>query len=65
MSPSFRRNLVFYSALAVVIALVLIFPRVEAFVALAAREIRYLWWLILIAAFGLYLAFFVGRKKKD
>ncbi len=63
MTPSFRRNLIFYSALAVVIALVVIFPRVQSFVALASRELRYLWWLVLIAALGLYLAFFVGRRK--
>jgi hypothetical protein len=63
MTPSFRRNLLFYSALAVVIALVVIFPRVQSFVALASRELRYLWWLVLIAAFGVYLAFFVGRRK--
>ena len=63
MTPSFRRNLIFYSALAVVIALVVIFPRVQSFVALASRELRSLWWLVLIAALGLYLAFFVGRRK--
>ena len=63
MRPEFRRNLVFYSVLAIAIALILIFPRVQSFVSLASRELRYLWWLILIAGFGLYLAFFVGRKR--
>ncbi len=63
MSPSFRRNLAFFSAIAVIVGLCIVFPRVAAFAELAAREIRYLWWLILIAAVGLYFAFFVGRKN--
>lgn len=63
MSPGFRRNLVFYSVLAIAIALILIFPRVQSFVSLASRELRYLWWLVLIAGIGLYLAFFVGRRR--
>ncbi len=42
----------------------LLFPRVLAFAELAARELRYLWWLILILALGVWLAFFVGRKRE-
>lgn len=44
--------------------LCLLFPRALAFVELAARELRYLWWLILIAALGIWLAFFYGRAKR-
>jgi hypothetical protein len=40
----------------------LAFPRVLAFVELAARELRYFWWLVLILALGVWLAFFVGRR---
>ena len=40
------------------------FPRVLAFVELAARELRYFWWLILILALGVWLAFFVGRRER-
>lgn len=49
--------------LALVVAGVL-FPRVLAFVELAARELRYFWWLVLIAALGVWLAFFYGRSKR-
>jgi hypothetical protein len=42
----------------------LAFPRVLAFVELAARELRYFWWLILILALGVWLAFFVGRRER-
>jgi len=45
------------------VAACLLFPRVLAFVELAARELRYLWWLILILALGVWLAFFFGRKR--
>jgi hypothetical protein len=44
-------------------ALVLLFPRALAFVELAARELRYFWWLVLIVALAVWLIFFVGRKS--
>ena len=40
-----------------------LFPRVLAFVELAARELRYFWWLILIAAIGVWLVFFHKSRK--
>jgi len=48
----------------VLTAMVLFFPRVLAFVELAARELRYFWWLVLLVAFGIWLAFFF-RGKRD
>ncbi|ATC63583.1 hypothetical protein CMV30_06230 [Nibricoccus aquaticus] len=47
------------------IAACLLFPRVLAFAELAARELRYFWWLILILALGVWLAFFTGRSRRD
>jgi len=41
-----------------VVALCLVFPRVLGFVELAARELRYLWWLVFMIALGVWLAFF-------
>ncbi len=32
------------------------FPRFLAFLELALRELRYLWWLVLLLAIGIYLA---------
>lgn len=63
MNPSTRRTVGLVSAGLLLVAACLVFPRVLAFVELAAREIRYLWWLILIAALGLWLAFFQGRRR--
>jgi hypothetical protein len=47
------------------VAACLMFPRVMAFAELAARELRYFWWLVLILAFGVWLAFFVGRSRRE
>jgi hypothetical protein len=49
--------------LAVVVLLCLAFPRALAFVELAARELRYLWWLVLMVALAAYFLFVFGRKK--
>lgn len=47
---------------AVLGGLVLLFPRAYAFVELAARELRYFWWLVLIVALAVWLIWGVGRK---
>jgi hypothetical protein len=64
MSPPARRNFLIFLGLLVVTLLCWQFPRFVAFAELAARELRYFWWLVLIAAIGLYLAFFTGRKDR-
>ena len=63
MSPAARRNLGLMVGVGAIIALCVIFPRVLAFVELAARELRYLWWLVLILALGIGLAFFLGKNR--
>ncbi len=50
--------------LAVVVVLVLLFPRAYAFVEMAARELRYFWWLILLVALAIWLIWGIGRKPK-
>lgn len=52
------------TALAVLVGASIAFPRVLAFVELAAREIRVLWWLVLMVSLGVWLAFFYGRKRE-
>ncbi len=58
-----RRIIAFFIAFLILAALCLLFPRMLAFVELASRELRYLWWLILIAAIGVWLVFFANPKK--
>ena len=50
--------------IAVAIALALLFPPVLAFAEMAARELRYLWWLILLVALAVWLIWGIGRKPK-
>lgn len=54
--------------LAVVVAaimiLIFVFPSALAFVEMAARELRYLWWLILLLALAVWLIWGLGGKKK-
>ena len=64
MTPSGKRTFaVFITFMAVVVVMCLIFPRVLGFVELAARELRYLWWLVFMLALGVWLAFFFGKNK--
>ncbi len=44
--------------------LALIFPRTLGFVEMAARELRYFWWLILLVALALWLIWGFGRNRK-
>jgi hypothetical protein len=46
----------------VIIGLVLVFPRAFAFVEMAARELRYFWWVILLLALAGWLIW--GFKKR-
>jgi len=48
----------------VIVALMLMFPKALAFVEMGAREVRYLWWMILLLALALWLIWGLGGKKK-
>ena len=64
MNPRARAAIQVGILLAVVFALVLLFRRAYAFAEMAARELRYFWWLILLVALGLWLIWGLGRKPK-
>ena len=64
MNPRNRAIAQFLVLLAVVGVLLLIFPAAFKFVEMAARELRYLWWLILLVALGAWLIWGAGRKPK-
>jgi hypothetical protein len=48
----------------VVVAMILLFPSVLGFVEMGARELRYLWWLVLLLALAAWLIWGLGRTKK-
>ena len=64
MNPRFIAFLKLFVLLAVIVGLVLLFPPALKFVELAARELRYLWWLVLLLALAVWLIWGLGRKKK-
>lgn len=65
MSPRARGVLVTAVLLAVGVGLILLFPSGVAFAEMAAREIRYLWWLILLVALAIWFIWGLGRKPRE
>jgi len=64
MNPRVRAALQLGLLLAVVAVLFLVFPAAFRFVEMAARELRYLWWLILLIALAIWLIWGIKRKPK-
>ncbi|MBL9187298.1 MAG: hypothetical protein JNK23_07470 [Opitutaceae bacterium] len=64
MNPRRRAFWQFGTLIAVAIALILLFPPALAFVEMAARELRYFWWLILLLALAIWLIWGIGRRPK-
>jgi uncharacterized protein with PQ loop repeat len=62
VSPFTRAVLRTVVLLAVCLGLFLIFPRVFAFTEMAARELLYFWWLILLVALACWLIW--GFRKR-
>lgn len=64
MSPRLRAFFAIAALVSVLLVLVLAFPRAVAFAELAARELRYFWWLILMVALAVWLIWGVGRRPR-
>ena len=64
MNPRVRAALQIGVLLAVIAVLFLVFPAALGFVELAARELRYLWWLVLLIALAIWLIWGIRRKPK-
>lgn len=65
MTPRRRAFYQFGVLVLVGILLFVFFPRAAAFAEMAARELRYLWWLILLVAIAIWLIWGVGRRPKE
>ena len=65
MNPRTRTILQVSLVVVVIGTLVLIFPRAYAFVEMAARELRYFWWLVFLLALAAWLFWGIGRKPKE
>jgi hypothetical protein len=64
MNPRLRAGLQLGILALVVLVLFLVFPRAYVFVEMAARELQYFWWLILLVVLAAWLIWGVGRKPK-
>ena len=62
MSPRARASLQLGLLGFVILGLLLLFPRALGFVEMAARELRYFWWLVLLVALALWLIW-AGRRR--
>lgn len=62
MTPRGRTFLQIGILVLVIGGLILFFPRALAFTEMAARELRYFWWLILLLALAAWLIW--GFKKR-
>jgi hypothetical protein len=65
MSPRARAGLQIAVLVGVVALLVVMFPAAYGFVEMAARELRYFWWLVLLVALAVWLIWGVGRRPKS
>jgi hypothetical protein len=64
MNPRARAVLQLISLGIVGVVLCILFPPVFKLVEMAARELRYLWWLVLLVALAIWLIWGVGRRPK-
>ena len=62
MNPRLRVLLQWGLVAAFVLGLFLFFPSALGFVEMAARELRYFWWLILLVALAVWLIW-AGRRR--
>ena len=64
MNPRVRALVQIAILLIAVGFLIWLFPRAYHFVEMAARELRYFWWLVLLIALAIWLIWGLGRKRK-
>lgn len=62
MSPRARAACQAFILIAVLVGLFLIFPRALKFTEMAARELRYFWWLVLLLALAVWLIWGFRRR---
>ena len=65
MRPRTRAGLQLLVLLLVGAGLMIIFPSTLRFAEAAAREIRYLWWLILLIALAIWFIWSGNRRPKE
>ena len=64
MTPRVRAVTQLLVLVGTVVVLMLLFPALFRFAEMAARELRYFWWLILLVALGAWLIWGATRRPK-
>jgi hypothetical protein len=64
MNPRYAFVLKLLGALLLIALIAALFPPVLEFVELAAREVRYLWWLVFLVLIAAWLIWGLSGKKK-
>ena len=64
MNPRWIAFIKILVLLIVVAALILLFPSAFRFMEMAARDLLYFWWIILLLALAIWLIWGLGSKKK-
>ena len=64
MTPRLRAILQFAALVIVAILLIVLFKPVATLAEMAARELRYFWWLILVVALAVWLIWGGSRRPK-
>ncbi|MBI5382652.1 MAG: hypothetical protein HZA31_12190 [Opitutae bacterium] len=64
MNPRLRATLQLTVLVVVLGLLFWLFPAAFAFAEMAARELRYLWWMVLLVALAIWLIWGVSRRPK-
>ena len=65
MSPRRRAFYQFATLVIVAVLLIVLFKPAATFAEMAARELRYFWWLILLVALAVWLIWGVNRRPKQ
>jgi uncharacterized protein involved in response to NO len=64
MNPRYAFVFKLLAALLLIAGLAFLFPPVMKFVEMAAMELRYFWWLVLLLLLAVWLIWGLGSKKK-
>jgi hypothetical protein len=64
MNPRWRAAFIALGLLVLALILLAMFKPTAEFLEMAARELRYLWWIILLVALAVWLIWGVGRKRQ-
>lgn len=65
MTPRRRAWLQFGTLVVVAVVLIILFKPVAAAAEMAARELRYMWWLVLLVGLAVWLIWGVNRRPKE